>query len=156
VGTLVVAAQVWLASRTPGARVVLVAGIGGGWLWYLGWLRTGHQHGLAEQTLAVGGLFWSSATVTVVVVLSGTGWPVRWSLVLAVITGLGTVAASEAGEWLRTAGPVVAVSGLPALLGWVAGPEILFVGYLVWTVVGAIVWSLARIEQRRDGRVRSH
>lgn len=155
-GSAGVGAQLLLASSAPAGRVPFVVGTAGAWLWYLAWLRSTRRGALAEQTLGVGGGLWIAGTVTVAVVLAGPGWPLRWSLGLAAVTAGGSVVAATTDQRVRSAGPVVGVFVLPAVVGRVLGPEILFVACLVWTVVTVILWSLARIEQaRRGGRVRS-
>lgn len=155
-GTVGVGGQLLLAAGAPAGRAPFVCGTVGAWLWYLGWVRSTHPGALADQTLGVFGLLWIGATVTVTVVLAGTGWPLWWSLALAAVTAAGSVLAATTDRHLRNLGPVVVAFGLPALVGALVGPEILFVTCLVWTVVAVILWLLARREQvRRGGPVRS-
>lgn len=155
-GIFGVATQMWVASDAPAAQGGFLAGAVGAWLWYIAWLRSERRGGLSEQTLGVGGLLWIGATITVAVTLAGLWWPVWWSLGLAAVLGAGTAALSGATRHIRTSAPVVGAFALPAITGAVFGPEILFILCLIWTVVGAVLWFLVRVEQaRRDGRLRS-
>ena len=150
-GAVGVGGQLWIARSAPAAQIGFLLGTVGGWGWYLGWLRSGRR-GLAEQALAVGGLLWIGGTITLAVSFSGPGWPVRWSLAVGVATAAGTAVLDQTDDARSRSGtlsvtPIAVAFGGPAVVGYLFGPELLFVLYLVCTVSALIGWSHVRLAQ---------
>jgi hypothetical protein len=153
VGAGGVGTQTVLARTMPASQLGFLLGTTGGWCLYIGWQFSQRWEKMAEQGLAVGGVLWISATITITVTLAGPNWPVRWGLALGLTTAIATVAL---GRWHReverrkwTATPVAVAFLGPAAIGAVFGPDILFVLYLIAAVVVVIGWSLLRLEQAR-------
>lgn len=150
-GAVGIGGQLWISRSAPAAQIGFLLGTVGGWGWYLGWLRSGRR-GLVEQALAVGGLLWIGGTITLAVSFSGSGWPVRWSLGVGGATAVGTAvlgqtdAAGSRSGALAVA-PVAVAFGGPAVVGYLFGPELLFVLCLIWTVSVLIGWSHVRLAQ---------
>lgn len=155
-GAVGVAGQLAIARSAPASRIGFLLGTVGGWCWYVGWLRS-ERRGLAEQGLAVGGLLWVSGTITLAVGFSGPGWPVQWSLGagLAAVAGTAVVEWTGRGDGALTPGgslaivPVVVAFVGPAVVGFLGGPELLFVLFLICAVAGLIGWSHVRLAQAR-------
>ncbi|WP_336327323.1 hypothetical protein [Halovenus sp. HT40] len=153
-GAVGVGSQLAIALSAPASQVGFVLGTVGGWGWYLGWLRSGRR-GVAEQALAVGGLLWIGGTITLAVSFSGPGWPVRWSLAVGVATAVGTAVLGQTGRGggalsrsvMLAVTPVAVAFGGPAVAGYLFGPELLFVLFLIWTVSTLIGWSHVRLAQ---------
>jgi len=162
-GTLGVLAQLALTASEPASQAAFLLGVVGASCWYGTALRllSDHLAGLGQQWLAVGSLLWLGGTVTVTASVAPARWPLVWSLLL----GLGVLAAALLA-WLarsarRNAGWVkdgwhretAVLSGAflaPAVLGTLAGEEVLFVAYVLVFATSLVCWSLLRLALRQS------
>lgn len=147
-GVIGVGTQLVIANSAPASQLAVIVGTVGGWCWYVCWLQSGQKQRLAEQGLAVGGLLWIAGTVTLAVSFGGPEWPLLASLGLGVAAAVVTAVLSRASP-IRASRPVVVAFVSPGVVGFLLGPELLFMLFVICAVSALIGWSLVRLEQGR-------
>jgi drug/metabolite transporter (DMT)-like permease len=152
-GAAGVLAQLSLTAGDPASRVGYLLGLLGAMGWYSTAVRLLSERvtGVGRQWLAVGSLLWVGGTVTVTTTAAPADWPLVWSLFAGVgVVGLAlaawlTDAADRGPPWDRWLAVLGGVLLAPAVLGLLAGEEILFVAYLLAAATSVVCWSLVRL-----------
>jgi len=151
-GGVGVLAQLAIVTDDPASRVAYLAGLVGASCWYGAAVvvLADRVTGAGRQWLAVGSLLWVGGTVTITTSAAPADWPLVWALLFGVVLGaLVTVAGlrwpGHRNPWTRGAGVLSGVLVAPALLGLLAGEEVLFVVYLLVFAVSVVCWSLVRL-----------
>lgn len=153
VGAAGVVTQLALTTGDPASRVAYLAGIAGasGWYGAAAVLLADRPTPLGRQWLGVGALLWVSGTVTITTTAASADWPLGWSLLAGVAVLCVAVpvwltdVVDPTNPWDRGLAVLGVTLLAPALLGVLAGAEILFVAYILVFAVSLVCWSLVRL-----------